>query len=59
MVLTICYLFVRYTGLFQGAEFGLGRFSWFNQPTEGGTIIPGFALKFFRDHVHSGNLFAL
>jgi len=48
-----------YTGLFQGAEFGIIRFSWMTQPTENGVNVPGMAIKFFRTNVHSGNIFAL
>jgi len=48
-----------YTGIFQGAEFGIIRLSWMTQPAYDGHNIPGFAIKFFRTGIHSGNIFGL
>ena len=37
-----------YTGIFQGAEFGIIRLSWMTKPAYDGHNIPGFAIKVTR-----------
>eukprot|EP00933_Yihiella_yeosuensis_P064832 TRINITY_DN6836_c2_g2_i2.p1 TRINITY_DN6836_c2_g2~~TRINITY_DN6836_c2_g2_i2.p1 ORF type:complete len:403 (+),score=80.58 TRINITY_DN6836_c2_g2_i2:60-1268(+) len=48
-----------YTGLFQGAEHGLIRFSSAKQPVKGGGVAPGMGIKFFRDGRPSANFVAM
>lgn len=49
----------EYTGLFQGAEHGIIRFSAATQFGLTGKITPGFGLKLLRDGQPSGNLVAM
>ncbi|CDW71817.1 UNKNOWN [Stylonychia lemnae] len=57
----------QYTGIFQGAQYGIIRFSTGPQPDETkvnwfeaiGNFAPGFAIKFLRDGVPSVNLLTL
>lgn len=48
----------KYTGLFQGASFGLIRLST-AKPISDSNITPGFGLKFFRNSMPSANLVAM
>jgi hypothetical protein len=56
-----------YTGVFEGAEYGIMRFSTGGQPDEtkktaaeaGGNFAPGFGLKFLRDGVVSASMVTL
>jgi len=45
-----------YTGIFQGADYGLVRFSTPLEPSKKQALIPSFGLKFLRDGVDSANL---
>jgi len=50
-----------YTGLFQGANNGLVRFSWAGKPDPSAQYPypPGIGLKFFRDYISSTNFMAM
>lgn len=49
-----------YTGLFKsGAANAIIRFSMATQPAATGDVTPGVSLKFLRDGIHSGNVFAM
>jgi len=48
-----------YTGIFQGASFGIVRISTFREPTPNRDPIFGMGLKFFRDGVESASLVAV
>eukprot|EP00928_Gymnodinium_smaydae_P055383 TRINITY_DN38943_c0_g1_i1.p1 TRINITY_DN38943_c0_g1~~TRINITY_DN38943_c0_g1_i1.p1 ORF type:complete len:410 (-),score=70.34 TRINITY_DN38943_c0_g1_i1:244-1473(-) len=48
-----------YSGLFQGAEHGVIRFSSAKEPTKNGGTTPGMALKFLRDGRPSANFVAM
>jgi len=48
----------QYTGVFQGADYGLLRLST-AQPISSSNITPGFGLKFLRDGVQSANVVAM
>ncbi len=55
-----------YTGIFEGASYGLLRLSSALRPdttkkenAKGANFGPGMALKFLRDGVHSANLVAM
>jgi len=46
-----------YTGIFEGNQYGIVRYSIGLEPWSGlKEAIPGFAVKFFRDGMHSGNM---
>jgi hypothetical protein len=47
-----------YGGLFQGAEYGIIRFSSAKEPGDGG-VAPGMGVKFFRDGRPSANFVAM
>ena len=48
-----------YDGIFQGADYGIIRFSSAAKPSENGIpLSPGFGLKFLRDGIDSANLVA-
>ena len=47
-----------YTGLFQGADYGIARLSLALDPADG-HFTPGMALKFFRDNQYSGNIISM
>ena len=51
----------EYTGVFQGAKWGLIRLSSAGRPDieQGFPLVPGFGLKFLRDKVDSANLVAM
>ena len=50
----------RYTGLFQGASYGIVRISLAKKPSESIMhTVPGMGLKFLRDGIESGSLVAL
>jgi hypothetical protein len=48
-----------FTGLFKGGENGLIRYSLPVPGGSDGTMLPGIALKFFRNGVFSGNIHAM
>lgn len=48
-----------FTGLFEGAEHGLVRFSAAKEPSADGGIAPGMGIKFFRDGRPSANFVAM
>ena len=50
----------KYTGLFQGASYGIVRISLAKEPSESvQNTAPGMGLKFLRDGVESGSLVAM
>ena len=50
----------RYTGLFQGASYGIVRISLAKKPSESIMhTVPGMGLKFLRDGIESGSLVAM
>ncbi len=56
----------KYTGLFNGANYGLIRLASATEPNEGSgnkaeesSFVPGFGIKFLRDGAPSGNIFFL
>jgi len=57
------FKFVRtggsYTGIFEGADYGLIRFSSAVQPSSSGGFTPGAGIKFFRDGIPSANFVAM
>jgi hypothetical protein len=48
-----------FTGSFKGGEYGLIRYSLPAPEGSDSTMLPGIALKFFRDGVFSGNIHAM
>lgn len=49
-----------YTGIFEGSDYGILRFSSAAEPKEDGQpLAPGMGLKFLRDGVDSANLVAM
>ena len=49
----------KYTGTFQGADYGLIRFSSASPPGKDENLSPGMALKLLRDGQDSANLVAV
>ena len=50
----------RYTGLFQGASYGIVRISLAKKPSESIMhTVPGMGLKFLRDGIESGSLVSM
>lgn len=49
----------KYTGIFQGADYGLIRLSSAAEPSDSQPLAPGMGLKFLRDGVDSANLVSM
>jgi len=49
----------QYTGIFQGADYGLIRLSSAAEPSKSQALAPGMGLKFLRDGVDSANLVSM
>lgn len=49
----------KYTGIFQGADYGLIRLSSAAEPSSSQPLAPGMGLKFLRDGVDSANLVSM
>ena len=48
-----------FTGLYQGADYGVVRLSNAGEPGEGINLTPGIGLKFLRDGIEAANLVGL